>query len=244
MQKTFSSKGQHHDDENNIINSMPDENFKNMINNFYKKYDNKIGFSYMPNNKLLHEQSELRKRIYNISVFNISVEQAYIQLNKQYKLNKLTLDDDKWNVMNIDRHINYIRIMVELLKISNNELILYKEKNIYGDVHLLDVADKIGYKSKTQKRLLKNLFYIELRNALSHMDYYYKLDVNKKFESLVWYEKIKNTDSTSKRIEHKFQFEDIKSTINKLLIILDIQKKIFQHIVDINAYTLIRMSNE
>ena len=223
---------------------MSSKNFKNKINDFYKKYNNEIGFSYVRNNKLLQEQIELRKRIYNILDFNISVDQAYVQLNEQYELNKLMLDDGKWSALNIDRHINYIRIMVEMLKISNDKLILYKEKNNSGDVDLLKVAHKIGYKCKTQKRLLKNLFYIELRNALSHMDYYYTLDDDKKFESLVWYEKIKNTDSTSKRIEHKFQFEDIKSTIAKIFIILDVQKKIFEHIMDINACTLIQISNE
>ena len=244
MQKTFSSYKDQHDGENNIVNLMSNENFRNKISDFYKKYNNKIGFSHVPNNKLLQEQIELRKRIYDISIFNISVEEAYDQLNEQYKLNKLTLDDDKWNVMIIDRYVNYIRTIVELLKISNDKLILYKEKNNFGDVSLPKVAEKIGYKSETQKRLLKNLFYIELRNALTHMDYYYKLDSDKKFESLVWYEKIKNTDSTSKRIEHKFQFEDMESTIDKILIILDVQKKIFEHIMKINAYTLIRISNE
>ena len=109
--------------------------------------------------------------------------------------------------------------------------------------YLLDVGYKIGYKSETQKRLLKNLFYIELRNALSHMDYYYKLNNNKKFE-FVWNEKIKNLNSTITRNEHTYQIEDIKSTMYKILIILDVQKEIFTHIMKINAYTLIKISNE
>ena len=223
---------------------MSDETFRNKIIDFYKKYNNEIGFSYVQNNKLIQEQVELRKRIYNISNFNMSVDQAYVQLNKQYELNKLMLDNGKWSALNIDRHINYIRIVVELLKISNDKLILYKEKNNSGDVSLPKIARKIGYKYKTQKRLLKNLFYIELRNALSHMDYYYELDGDKKFKSLIWYEKIKNTGSTNKRIKHKFQFKDIKSTIDKLLIILNVQKKIFEHIMEINTCTLIQISNE
>ena len=230
-------------DENNIVDSMSIENFRSKIKDFYMKYNVKIGFSYASNNTLLQEQNKLLKRLHNISDFNIYVDQAYVQLNEQYKLNKLMLDDGEWSVMNIDRNISYIRIMIEMLKISNDELILHKEKNTYGNVHLLDVAHKIGYECKSQKRLIKNLFYIEIRNALSHMDYCYKLDDDKKFESLVWYEKIKNTDLTSKRIEHKFQIEDIKSTMDKILIILDVQKEIFAHIMKINAYALIKISN-
>ena len=187
-------------DENNIVDSMSAENFKNKIEDFYRKYNGKIGFSYTPNNKLLQEQIKLRKRLQNISVFNIDLDKTYNKLHDQYKSNKLMLNDDEWDMMNIDRNINYMRMMIELLKIFNDELILYKEKNKSGNVYLLDVGYKIGYKSETQKRLLKNLFYIELRNALSHMDYYYKLNNNKKFE-FVWNEKIKNLNSTITRYE-------------------------------------------
>ena len=208
-----------------------------------KKYNEKIGFSYTPNNKVLQEQIELRKRLQNISVFNIDLDKIYNKLHDQYKSNKLMLNDDEWNMMNIDRNTNYMRMMIELLKISNDELILYKEKNKSGNVCLLDVGFKIGYKSETQKRLLKNLFYIELRNALSHMDYYYKLNNNNKFE-FVWNEKIKNLNSTITRNEHTYQIEDIKFTMYKILIILDVQKEIFTHIMKINAYTLIKISNE
>ena len=212
-------------DENNIVDSMSAENFKNKIEDFYRKYNGKIGFSYTPNNKLLQEQIKLRKRLQNISVFNIDLDKTYNKLHDQYKSNKLMLNDDEWDMMNIDRNINYMRMMIELLKIFNDELILYKEKNKSGNVYLLDVGYKIGYKSETQKRLLKNLFYIELRNALSHMDYYYKLNNNKKFE-FVWNEKIKNLNSTITRNEHTYQIEDIKSTMYKILIILDVQKEI------------------
>ena len=191
-------------DENNIVDSMSAENFKNKIEDFYRKYNGKIGFSYTPNNKLLQEQIKLRKRLQNISVFNIDLDKTYNKLHDQYKSNKLMLNDDEWDMMNIDRNINYMRMMIELLKIFNDELILYKEKNKSGNVYLLDVGYKIGYKSETQKRLLKNLFYIELRNALSHMDYYYKLNNNKKFE-FVWNEKIKNLNSTITRNEHTYQ---------------------------------------
>ena len=229
--------------ENNIVDSMSAENFRNKIEDFYRKYNEKIGFSYTPNNKLLQEQIKLRKRLQNISVFNIDLDKIYNKLHDQYKSNKLMLNDDEWNMMNIDRNTNYMRMMIELLKISNDELILYKEKNKSGNVYLLDVGCKIGYKSKTQKRLLKNLFYIELRNALSHMDYYYKLNNNKKFE-FIWNEKIKNLNSTITRNEHTYQIEDIKSTMYKILIILDVQKEIFTHIMKINAYALIKISNE
>ena len=230
-------------DENNIVDSMSAENFKNKIEDFYRKYNGKIGFSYTPNNKLLQEQIKLRKRLQNISVFNIDLDKTYNKLHDQYKSNKLMLNDDEWDMMNIDRNINYMRMMIELLKIFNDELILYKEKNKSGNVYLLDVGYKIGYKSETQKRLLKNLFYIELRNALSHMDYYYKLNNNKKFE-FVWNEKIKNLNSTITRNEHTYQIEDIKFTMYKIFIILDVQKEIFTHIMKINAYTLIKISNE
>ena len=230
-------------DENNIVDSMSAENFRTKIEDFYRKYNEKIGFSYTPNNKLLQEQIKLRKRLQNIPVFNIDLDKIYNKLHDQYKSNKLMLNDDEWNMMNIDRNTNYMRMMIELLKISNDELILYKEKNKSGNVYLLDVGYKIGYKSETQKRLLKNLFYIELRNALSHMDYYYKLNNNKKFE-FVWNEKIKNLNSTITRNEHTYQIEDIKSTMYKILIILDVQKEIFTHIMKINAYTLIKISNE
>ena len=152
-------------DENNIVDSMSAENFKNKIEDFYRKYNGKIGFSYTPNNKLLQEQIKLRKRLQNISVFNIDLDKTYNKLHDQYKSNKLMLNDDEWDMMNIDRNINYMRMMIELLKIFNDELILYKEKNKSGNVYLLDVGYKIGYKSETQKRLLKNLFYIELRSA-------------------------------------------------------------------------------
>ena len=230
-------------DENNIVDSMSAENFRTKIEDFYRKYGEKIGFSYTPNNKLLQEQNKLRKRLHNISDFNIDLDEIYNKLHVQHKSNKLMLHDDEWNRMNIDRNINYMRMMIELLKISNDELILYKEKNKSGNVYLLDVGYKIGYKSKTQERLLKNLFYIELRNALSHMDYYYELKNNKKFE-FVWNEKIKNLNSTITRKKHTYQIEDIKSTMNKILIILDVQKEIFTHILKINAYVIIKTSNE
>ena len=115
-------------DENNIVDSMSAENFKNKIEDFYRKYNGKIGFSYTPNNKLLQEQIKLRKRLQNISVFNIDLDKTYNKLHDQYKSNKLMLNDDEWDMMNIDRNINYMRMMIELLKIFNDELILYKEK--------------------------------------------------------------------------------------------------------------------
>ena len=209
-------------DENNIVDSMSAENFKNKIEDFYRKYNGKIGFSYTPNNKLLQEQIKLRKRLQNISVFNIDLDKTYNKLHDQYKSNKLMLNDDEWDMMNIDRNINYMRMMIELLKIFNDELILYKEKNKSGNVYLLDVGYKIGYKSETQKRLLKNLFYIELRNALSHMDYYYKLNNNKKFE-FVWNEKIKNLNSTITRNEHTYQIDKIHN--DKILISIAFKRK-------------------
>ena len=133
-------------DENNIVDSMSAENFKNKIEDFYRKYNGKIGFSYTPNNKLLQEQIKLRKRLQNISVFNIDLDKTYNKLHDQYKSNKLMLNDDEWDMMNIDRNINYMRMMIELLKIFNDELILYKEKNKSGNVYLLDVGHAIYYK--------------------------------------------------------------------------------------------------
>ena len=230
-------------DENNTVDSMSVENFANKIADFYRKYGEQIGFSYTPNNKLLQEQNKLKNRLKNINDFNLDLDKIYPKLHNQYKSNKLMLDDYEWSMLNIDRNVNYMRIMIELLKINNEKLIFYNEKNKSGVTSLLDIAKKIGYKSKTQKRFIKNLFYIEFRNALSHMDYYYKLNNNEKFE-FIWIEKIKTTNSINECIEHTLQLDDMKSIMMKILVILNAQGDVFNHIMKINTYALIIMSDE
>ena len=232
--------------KNYNVELMSDAEYRHELEKFYNAYNNKIGFPYLMNESKLKKFTKTRERLREIADFDIYVDTAYVSLYHQYHTigdKKLNLDPGQWSVFNVDRNVNYIRIMIEMLKISNDNFILYKSKNLRGDIKLYDIASKINYDSNEEKKLLKDLFFIEIRNALSHMDYNWILDDHKKFDALVWYEKEKiyKNKVIKNRVKHKYQLNDIKSVMGKIKILIDVQKNIFRYIADINALYMVKM---
>ena len=154
------------------------------MNDFYRQYDNDIGFKILKNN--IKEQDLISKlnKMNNMVNFGFAVDKIYKKLN-EIQSSQPFLSDNEFTLLNADYNINWLRSHAEFLYKFNSIFFLPDDVNSSGNIKLKEICDRLNY-TDDQFIKLKKYFFMDIRNALSHANYRYELDEDMKFKYVVW----------------------------------------------------------
>ena len=154
------------------------------MNDFYRQYDNDVGFKILKNN--IREQDLISKlnKMNNMVNFGFAVDKIYKKLN-EIQSSQPFLSDNEFTLLNADYNINWLRSHAEFLYKFNSIFFLPDDVNSSGNIKLKEICDRLNY-TDDQFIKLKKYFFMDIRNALSHANYRYELDEDMKFKYVVW----------------------------------------------------------
>ena len=154
------------------------------MNDFYRQYDNDVGFKILKNN--IREQDLISKlnKMNNMVNFGFAVDKIYKKLN-EIQSSQPFLSDNEFTLLNADYNINWLRSHAEFLYKFNSIFFLPDDVNSRGNIKLKEICDRLNY-TDDQFIKLKKYFFMDIRNALSHANYRYELDEDMKFKYVVW----------------------------------------------------------
>ena len=120
---------------------------------------------------------------------SITVQLIYEKLQYEfYNYHNERITKNEIDIIMMDHHIHHTRTMIENLK--NISSLFFADKHLDGQGHskIYDSAKAIGY---THKKAVKynKLFFTDIRNAISHNQYYYKINEKNEIKSFVWLDK-------------------------------------------------------
>ena len=160
---------------------------------FYRQYDNDVGFKMLQNN--MRVQGQKLNKLKNISDFGGIVSKIYQKLDEKQRSQPF-LSDDEFNLLNEGYHINWLRSSAEFLYKFTTIFFLPDDINSDGNIKLKEICDRLGY-THDQFLKLKKYFFVDIRNALSHVDYKYELENNVKFKYIIY-----NTKNEVIKLDH------------------------------------------
>ena len=169
---------------------------------FYRQYDNDVGFKILQNN--MRTQGQKLNKLKNISDFEGIVLKIYQKLDEKQRSQSFLSDDD-FNLLDVNYHINWLRSSAEFLYKFTTIFFLPDDISSRGNIKLKEICDRLGY-THDQFLKLKKYFFVDIRNALSHVDYKYELENNVKFKYIIYNAKnevIKLDHSKMMRISEK-----------------------------------------
>ena len=137
-----------------------------------------------------------------------------VQKNNQEPL----LTEKEYDALQFSRNINFLRDSIEELKISL-QLIFDPSKikpNTELGTYLVQIYEKLDYDNDKQIKI-NEAFQKDLRNALSHQDYWYTQN-EIHIESIVWRDKDKTTEWTQQELSKSIsKIININTMVSKIL---------------------------
>ena len=169
---------------NNVSKKEDYSGYVEYMNDFYRQYDNDVGFKILKNN--IREQDLISKlnKMNNMVNFGFAVDKIYKKLN-EIQSSQPFLSDNEFTLLNADYNINWLRSHAEFLYKFNSIFFLPDDVNSSGNIKLKEICDRLNY-TDDQFIKLKKYFFMDIRNALSHANYRYELDEDIKFKYVVW----------------------------------------------------------
>ena len=169
---------------NNVSKKEDYSGYVKYMNDFYRQYDNDVGFKILKNN--IKEQDLISKlnKMNNMVNFGFAVDKIYKKLN-EIQSSQPFLSDNEFTLLNADYNINWLRSHAEFLYKFNSIFFLPDDVNSSGNIKLKEICDRLNY-TDDQFIKLKKYFFMDIRNALSHANYRYELDEDMKFKYVVW----------------------------------------------------------
>ena len=169
---------------NNVSKKEDYSGYVEYMNDFYRQYDNDVGFKILKNN--IREQDLISKlnKMNNMVNFGFAVDKIYKKLN-EIQSSQPFLSDNEFTLLNADYNINWLRSHAEFLYKFNSIFFLPDDVNSSGNIKLKEICDRLNY-TDDQFIKLKKYFFMDIRNALSHANYRYELDEDMKFKYVVW----------------------------------------------------------
>ena len=161
--------------------------------NFYRQYDNDVSFKMLQNN--MRAQGQKLNKLKNISDFEGIVLKIYQKLDEKQRSQSF-LSDDEFNLLDVNYHINWLRSSAEFLYKFTTIFFLPDDINSDGNIKLKEICDRLGY-THNQFLKFKKYFFVDIRNALSHVDYKYELEDNVKFKYIIY-----NTKNEVIKLDH------------------------------------------
>ena len=160
---------------------------------FYRQYDNDVGFKILQNN--MRTQGQKLNKLKNISDFEGIVLKIYQKLDEKQRSQSF-LSDDEFNLLEVNYHINWLRSSAEFLYKFTTIFFLPGDISSRGNIKLKEICDRLGY-TYNKFLKLKKYFFVDIRNALSHVDYKYELENNVKFKYIIY-----NTKNEVIKLDH------------------------------------------
>ena len=169
---------------NNVGKKEDYSGYVEYMNDFYRQYDNDVGFKILKNN--IKEQDLISKlnKMNNLVNFGFAVDKIYKKLN-EIQSSRPFLSDNEFTLLNADYNINWLRSHAEFLYKFNSIFFLPDDVNSSGNIKLKEICDRLNY-TDDQFIKLKKYFFMDIRNALSHVNYRYELDEDMKFKYVIW----------------------------------------------------------
>ena len=169
---------------NNVGKKEDYSGYVEYMNDFYRQYDNDVGFKILKNN--IKEQDLISKlnKMNNMVNFGFAVDKIYKKLN-EIQSSQPFLSDNEFTLLNADYNINWLRSHAEFLYKFNSIFFLPDDVNSSGNIKLKEICDRLNY-TDDQFIKLKKYFFMDIRNALSHVNYRYELDEDMKFKYVIW----------------------------------------------------------
>ena len=154
------------------------------VYDFYRQYDNDVGFKILKNNIKAQDLNLKLNKMKNMVDFGFAVDKIYKKLN-EIQSSQPFLSDSEFTLLNADYNINWLRSHAEFLYKFNSILFLPEDINQQGNIKLREICNRLNYTDE-QFIKLKKYFFMDIRNALSHANYRYELDEDMKFKYVTW----------------------------------------------------------
>ena len=168
---------------NDVDNKEDYPDYKTYVNDFYKHYEDAIGFNVLKNNMQVQNVNLKLDKLKTSTDFESIIGKIYKKLVEKQQLQPF-LPCDEFYLLNVHYQINWIRIYAESLYKFNSIFFLPCHINPMGNMDLQKICEEINYTSD-ECRKLKKYFFMDIRNALSHADYHCELDDNRKFKYII-----------------------------------------------------------
>ena len=167
---------------NNVSKKEDYSGYVEYMNDFYRQYDNDVGFKILKNNIKKQDLISKLNKMNNMVNFGFAVDKIYKKLN-EIQSSQPFLSDNEFTLLNADYNINWLRSHAEFLYKFNSIFFLPDDVNSSGNIKLKEICDRLNY-TDDQFIKLKKYFFMDIRNALSHANYRYELDEDMKFKYL------------------------------------------------------------
>ena len=185
---------------------------------FYKQYNDDVGFDVLQNNIRTQIQNLKLNELKNINNFGIIMNKIYEKLDKAQRSQSF-LSDGEFILLNMDYQINWFRSHTESLYKFNSIFFLSNDIKSDGNIKLKKICDRLKY-THDQFIKLKKYFFIDIRNALSHIDYRYELDNNLKFKYIIC-----NTKYEAIKLDHS----KMRLIVKKMTELANIHDQLMRH---------------
>ena len=169
---------------NNVSKKEDYSGYVEYMNDFYRQYDNDVGFKILKNNIKKQDLISKLNKMNNMVNFGFAVDKIYKKLN-EIQSSQPFLSDNEFTLLNADYNINWLRSHAEFLYKFNSIFFLPDDVNSSGNIKLKEICDRLNY-TDDQFIKLKKYFFMDIRNALSHANYRYELDEDMKFKYVIW----------------------------------------------------------
>ena len=129
---------------NNVSKKEDYSGYVEYMNDFYRQYDNDVGFKILKNN--IREQDLISKlsKMNNMVNFGFAVDKIYKKLN-EIQSSQPFLSDNEFTLLNADYNINWLRSHAEFLYKFNSIFFLPDDVNSSGNIKLKEICDRLNY---------------------------------------------------------------------------------------------------
>ena len=182
---------------------------------FLMKYNDEV----IKNNWKISSNDKKIFKIKNIASMidnGVAIHLIYIKLQHEfynYDYHNERINKNEIDIIMMDHHTQHTRTMIEHLK--NISSLFFADKHLDGQgfSKIYESAKAIGY---THEKAVKynKLFFTDIRNAISHNQYYYKINDKNKIKSFVWFDRKNN-----RHIYDKNKLLEISRNIRTLIYI-------------------------
>ena len=184
---------------------------------FLMKYNNEVikhNWKISDSNKKILKIKHMMPMIDN----SVIIQSIYVKLQNEfyiYDYHNERITKNEIDIIMMDHSIHALRIMIETLK--NISSLFFADDHIdrQGSSKIYASAIAIGY---THEKAIKynKLFFTDMRNAISHNKYYYKINEKNEIKSFVWF------DNKNKRcIYNRKKLVEISKNIRTLIYIFN-----------------------
>ena len=167
---------------NDVNKKEDDPYYETYVKEFYKRYEYFVGFDILQINMREQDVNSRLNKLKNPINFEYTIHEIHKKLDTERQLHPC-LSQDEFKLLSVHYYMNLIRVYAESLYRFNSIFFLPWHINSIGNMNLQKICDELHCTDERIK--LKKCFFVDIRNALSHVDYHCEFDDNEKFKYLI-----------------------------------------------------------